>query len=148
MTFYALRHIQSQKFLILDTSPEFHDGLYGQEIQDIEHSLVLEQDSEQVVWTVRSLELATFVRSVSARDAYCSSPQYPVHSFQPEELEVVDLETGKVLTVPTLPSELEIFDVLTSISHYSSEERIEELRRSRTYSWGDYQRYLKKLESY
>lgn len=138
---YAIRHIESQKFLILDTGLDYCD----ESEPDIYCEIDLPTEPRQIIWTTQDLEHATFVRSVSARDAYCSSPQYPLNHFQPEQLEVVDLITEEVVEVPIMPSELEIFDVLTSISRYSSDSRIEELKSSHTYCWGDYQRYLKKI---
>lgn len=138
---YALRHIESQKFLVLN------DDLssYEDPEPDIIHELDLPTEERQVIWTTQDLEHAIFVRSVSAADAYSSSFQYPMHDFKPEELEIVYLITCEVIEVPTLPSELEVMDVLTSISRYSSDKRIEELRNKRTYTWLTYQRYLEKL---
>lgn len=140
MTFYALRHKPTNRYLTVESTIVE----CGNTTENCSEFLLQMTDCNPI-WVVQNLELANFARCTSALDSYCSSYIRPINEFLASELEIIDLKTEEVVNVEDIfPSDLQVQDFLTSSSIYLSDEEQEKLSKRKTYTWRTYQEYLRK----
>jgi hypothetical protein len=101
---YGLRHIETGKLLGVNISSNHGSEFCGEYTVKLDHY----NDVDQTIWYVGELYNAEYVRQYST-EWYNSNEQTPGHSYEPEELEVVEIQR-EIITIPhtvEIPSFLE-----------------------------------------
>lgn len=133
MKVYALREIETKRYLSIKT--------YSNEGEEYcnECTVKLKADTSLTPWSTTNLTLVQYVRDIST-PWYNSCVETPNHGYKPEELEIVELGSEEVIACEDLPTD---YVVINKIGGYIPPHKIEKSKHTRTYSWYDYQRYLK-----
>jgi hypothetical protein len=98
---YGLRHIETGKLLRMEKSSNAGSDFCGDYTVKLDH--YYQDESDQDIWYVDELYNAEYVRQFST-EWYNSSERTPDHSYEPEELEVVEIQRE----ITTIPHEVKI----------------------------------------
>jgi hypothetical protein len=105
---YGLRHVETGKLLYMNRSSNQGSDFCGDYSVKLDHYGDVDQDT----WYVDELYNAEYVRQFST-EWYNSSEETPGHSYEPEELEVVEIQR-EIVTIPhtvKIPTYLEYIEL-------------------------------------
>lgn len=148
---YALRHIESGKLLIMERTSNQGSDFCGESTVKLGHYYD-DKDFNVNIWYVDKLFHAEFIRQ-NPTEWYNSGENCPDHEYEPEELEIVEIQREfktivHEVKIPTFPEYMKLRYYEKERAHYEYviKEYESNPRRDRSWSYSLYELEMLKDE--